>query len=277
MMKSIQKVYIPGDGPISEEDLWAWYCNITKELDLGLLEGEELACFQEYYREAGLIRWWRRPFFRHHFCRTFAKSVAFLSAYLHEGAILDLGCGCGTQSIYMAIKGARVVALDLDQTALEVFMKRKKHYEQVVGRNLDITIHCADSFEFDYASVTPLVGLHSMFAFNMMQPSSRLVNTILPHLTRRACITVLDGNSKSWMLRLLPWRRRDVWSPEIFRGELVKRGFSVSAHEGGVAIPPLIWRGIPYYWGALLDRWLSNNWFFPLSHLILAERKMSQA
>jgi SAM-dependent methyltransferase len=265
-------IHLPTLRDSTEADLWAWYQNSEIELRLGVLNGKHADDFRAYYEEAGLLRWWRRPFFRFHYSRTFARSAAFLLEKAGDGSILDLGCGCGTQSLYLALKGAQVVALDLNEAALGVLQQRKTFYEQLAGRRLDIVAHCADALAFDYGSIALIAGVHSMFAFNMMQPSSKLVDQILFHLVPRARIAILDGNNCSWTPRLLPWRKRAVWSPDEFPRELTQRGFCVVAHEGGAALPPVFWRLLPYRSGAALDRMLSHGWLFPISHLILAER-----
>jgi SAM-dependent methyltransferase len=233
---------------------------------------KEADCFRDYYKEAGLLRWWRRPFFRFHFCRTFTKSASFILDNGGKGTILDLGCGCGTQSIYLALKGARVIAIDLDKVALSALCQRKAFYEKLTGRKLDIEVHCEDVFKFDYASISPVAGIHSMFAFNLMQPSSGLIDRVMQHISTQARVAILDVNNRSWMARLLPWRRRAVWTPNEFRCELEQREYRVLTHEGGVVVPPLVWRVLPYQGLARVDRMLAGNWFWPISHLILGER-----
>jgi SAM-dependent methyltransferase len=265
------KPYIPASSSVSENDVWAWYGNIDLELKSGILPARFANYLGAYYREAGLLRWHKRPFFRFHFSRSFANSAVFLLDRADHGTIVDLGCGCGMQSLYLALRGARVIALDLDQLALNILERRKEFYEEHSGKRLDVAIHHANALEFDYSSVCPIAGLHSLFAFNMMQPSSALVDRIVPCLSDGARWAIQDGNNRSWMARYLPWRRRDVWSPLEFCGQLAERGFKTVSHHGGVVLPPLVWRCLPYRVCTALDRALAGNWFFPISHHILAE------
>jgi SAM-dependent methyltransferase len=258
---------------VSEETIWKWYLNLPEELRLSFLSPEDKKYVASYYREVGLLKVWRKSFFHHHFSRTFFQATQFLLEGDPRPRILDLGCGTGTQSLLFALTGADVFGLDLDEKALAILEKRKAFYEKESGRSLSLQVFKANSLEFDYRRIAPINGVYSMFAFNLMQPSSELINRLLVHLAPHARIAILDGNNLSWMARLLPWRKRAVWSPPQLRNEFAQRGLRVVAHEGGVVLPPLFWPFLPYPSGAALDRTLARGWLFPISHQILAEKK----
>jgi hypothetical protein len=106
----------------------------------------------------------------------------------------------------------------------------------------------------------------------MMQPSAKLVDALLPHLAVGARWAVLDGNNLSVWTRLLPTRRRRVWSPRDMARELSARGFRVVSQQGGVALPPLVWALVPYWAARLLDKLLCRSIFWPISCQTLAVR-----
>jgi hypothetical protein len=264
---------IPESESNPDIDTWGWYCNVLKELEAGFLTPEEKLCLVRYYQDAGLLSNSRWRYFRQHFSRTFDKAVRFLSARKTDGVTLDLGAGCGTQSIYLALVGSRVIALDMDERALTVLRKRKQFYENLIRRPLLITILRTNALEFDYSRIAPIGSVHSMFAFNMMQPSAKLLDTLQPHFGSKARIAVLDGNHGCLFKRMLGRSRRTVWTPSRFRDEIERRGFEVRSHLGGVAIPPLMWQFAPERCIAVVNRILNTTWSFPVSHQILAERK----
>jgi predicted RNA methylase len=96
-------------------EAWPLYQNVQQELKEGFLCDDECRYLAEYYQEVGLLRRWRK---------------AFLMEGRQQPMIVDLGCGTGTQSIYFALKGARVAAIDMDETALVILRKRKEFYER---------------------------------------------------------------------------------------------------------------------------------------------------
>lgn len=262
---------LPAFGEWDPEATWRFYLGISDEIQSGYLDAGERQHMARYYAEAGLLRAYRRPYFRQHFCATFVRAGRFLLDGAPQPHILDLGCGCGTQSLLLALAGARVTALDRDPLALRILEKRRGYYEGLVGRSLDIRLHVADALTFPYGDLAPLTGVYSMFALNMMQPTSRLIAALISGLAPGGRLAVLDGNNCGWLPRFYPPRRRHVWSPTEFRRELEALGFRIHEHVGGVALPPACW--VSGDWGPIraLDARLCRNWFFPISHQILAE------
>lgn len=265
--------FIPSRDNLGRVGLWRWYLNLFQELEGEHFSREEAEVFRKYYREAGLFTASKRAFFLRHFCRSFKLAAEHLFRGLKRPRILDLGCGLGTQSLALALMGAEVIALDRDPLSLHLLKKRAAFYEKIIGRTLAIEVIEADATILDYAQIAPIHGLYSMFAFNMIQPSKRLLGQLLPHFAQDARIAIIDGNNRCWLPRIYPPRRRKVWSPEQFEKALTQHGFRIVRHEGGVSLPPLLWAFLPDKIATRVDAALNSGWFFPISHHILAERK----
>jgi len=268
----MDRISIPDTNTMSRETMWRWYANIEAELGGDLLSTAEKKYMAEYYHEAGLLRWWRRPFFRRHFADSFREALDYLLGANAPGTIVDLGCGTGTQALLLAIGGAKVVGLDMDTMALGIFRKRKVFYEGLLGKPLDIEIIDRNVFDLDFSRFKPIRGIYSMFAFNMMQPSGRLLDQLSEQMVSGGRFVVIDGNSKSLLTRIWPGCRRNVWSPAEFAAELEARGIEIENHVGGVAFPPQLWRFLPYDMLAWLDRAICGNMFFPVSHQVFGEK-----
>lgn len=58
--------------------------------------------------------------------------------------VLDAGCGFGSESFLFASLGARVVAVDRSPQQVAIARKRQRHFEQSLGRPLEIEFVCAD-------------------------------------------------------------------------------------------------------------------------------------
>ena len=270
---SVETLVIPHLGDYRPEAVQRWFGNVALELEAGLHSVNERAQFESYYSEAGLLRAWRRPFFRRHYAETLAEATGFLFGGTKMPTILDLGCGTGTQSLLFALHGAKVVAADMDPVALRVFRHRLNLYQELSGRTLPVTIIEGNTFNLNYKAHGPFDGVYSLFAFNMMQPSAKLVNILLPHLAVGARWAVLDGNNGGVWPRLIPSRRRHVWSPGVMRSELEKRGFSIQSQRGGIALPPAFWAVLPYRLARVLDRRMCASLFWPISCQTLAVLK----
>jgi len=259
--------------PLTKEYVWQWYENIPKELNLDFLTDKEEDEVTTYYEEAGLLKPGRRPYFQVHFSNTFTKAAAFLLAGKDTPTIIDIGSGYGTQAIFLALMGARVISVDLDPLALSIQRKRIAFYEKIIQKKLNIDIIEGDSLALDYGSLGPFDGLYSMFAFNMIQPSIDLLEKILPSMGERSRFVIQDGNSSSAVKWIIPSRKRDVLSPRELSDILVNRQFEISDHKGCVVFPPLFWLILPYGLLEIIDSPFRTNWLFPISHQILAVKQ----
>lgn len=83
---------------------------------------------------------------------------AFEFVQSHPGAqVLEMGCGLGTESLWLAMHGANVVAVDVIGSLIRAARRRKEILEELLGRPL----HC----KFRQASV---MDLHEQEAYDMI-------------------------------------------------------------------------------------------------------------
>ena len=215
------------------------------------------------------MRAWRRPFFKHHFSDRLSIATNFLFGHSRKPKILDLGCGVGTQSLFYAALGAEVISIDMDTKSLDILRKRRDIYQQACGRQLNISLYNANALEFDYQTISPLDGIFSMFAFNMMQPSSALIPKLAASLKSRGRLVIMDGNRSCWINRF--FRRRQVLSPVQLVSSLEKAGIKIIQHEGCYAVPPFLWAFTPTFLIKQVDRFLTKTWFFSVTHQVFGE------
>jgi len=269
------ELYIPfPDEPICNRRVSRWYKNISVELKARFLTQDQCKYLANYYKKAGLLRNWRRPYFYQHFATPFTKAIQHLSINKLPCLILDLGCGMGTQSLFFALLGAEVIGLDADPKALSILEKRKVFYEKISCKELKIKIVYDDALSFNYKSIQPITCVFSMFAFNMMQPSSRLIELFSEVCTFDSRLAIQDVNFASWKGRLVKSRRKSkAICPEELLAELAWHNWEVIDQEGGVSIPPIFWKILPNKVLRAIDDKLSSALFFPVSYLTLAKRK----
>jgi SAM-dependent methyltransferase len=265
-MESDSKLYCPNpEERPTTASVSRFFENIRAELDL--LPSASAQLLLTYYTEAGLLgRPFKRGFFQHHFVENVAKATRRIFDSSKTPRILDLGCGMGTQSMFFAMCGATVLGVDMDGDALQVAQQRMALYEKSSGRRLNLRFIEADAFQFDFAAAGPVDVIYSLFAFNMIQPTTLLLDRLLPALRPGGLLIVQDGNRKMWFNRI--FRRRPVLSAAELAKQLEKRGLQMEAVSGLYALPPFLWR-IPSF-AEPIDRTLRARELFAGSFLHVA-------
>lgn len=262
-------LFLPRAGSsLSVADVRRWYENIAIEIADPDLPVQVRARLQGYYRRAGLLRASKRRFFHHHYARTLA--LACTAMFQGRGGplrVLDLGSGLGTQSLLFALLGGRVMSVDVRPEAVSTLRARQGLYERAAGRPLALSINEANALEFDYA-VAQFDGVYSLFAFNLIQPSSRLLDALCRGLASEAVLVIQDGNREMWLNRL--FRRRPVLSTAALHAELRARGFSGIRCNAGYALPPVGWWLLPHAVAKAIDAWLARYPILVGSYLHIA-------
>jgi len=264
-------IYIPEDVPMSFEDISLWYENIAIELQNLKLNSNHYKKIKNYYKKAGLLNnALKHKFFHHHFSSPLSIVINELFGNSSKNfRIFDLGCGFGTQSLLFALLGAEVIALDLDKESLKILQIRKSYYENIINKPLLIHIHNVNAFEFNYELHAPYDAVYSLFAFNLIQPSSKLLDLITPKLKNNAVLAVQDGNKRMWFNRL--FRPRSVLSKKELYKELIKRGFHDIKSIGGYAVPPQFCQFLPDRLLRRVDSFLTKFEIFSASYLYIAK------
>jgi len=66
-----------------------------------------------------------------------------------NAAILDAGCGLGTESIYFASLGMNVLSIDLNRSFINLAKKRKDYYEKKLNKDLAINFCATNIFDIE--------------------------------------------------------------------------------------------------------------------------------
>lgn len=213
-----------------------------------------------------------RAFFLYHFSPIIEKAVRTIFERRPAPRILELGCGSGTMSLLFALLGAEVIGVDLDPAVVRACRKRQIFYESYAGK-LRLRFEAADAFEFPYRSAAPLDVVYSLFAFNMMQPTPRLLDLIRPALGPGGLLFISDGNNASIYNRL--FRSRLSLTPQGMQSALVERGFAPLETTYQCVLPAWLCRSAPLFRvGQTCERTLSSLGLMPrlgVSYNIVAQ------
>ncbi|MFT5171254.1 MAG: 2-polyprenyl-3-methyl-5-hydroxy-6-metoxy-1,4-benzoquinol methylase [Candidatus Marinamargulisbacteria bacterium] len=253
-----------------------WYEKVRSDCHVSFLSEEDQAYVVSKNRNASesiLINPAKSAYFKHAFVMPFWEMAKFFFKDTKRPHLLDLGAGVGTQSLFFAMCGASVTAIDMDKRALEILEKRRKHYESELGKTLDITCVCANTVTFDYSTVPRFDGVYSLFAFNLMKPVDQLLQKLTSHLAPLGKVAILDGNVSSLMNQLMPSRKREALSPSELGTSLQDLDLRIVDQKGQMVLPSVFWKETLTWPMKVVNATLRlGNWKFPYSHLLLAEK-----
>ena len=162
-----------------------------------------------YYRDAGLVSPWTRPYFYDLYSTFLAGIQSLFITHPSPICVIDLGCGVGTTGIFCALNSIPYHGFDICRSSLGIAGKRSSELGKVVNglaSYLSPTFSCLDCTNLD--AIAQVVDFSdalvvSQFAFNMMDPlTSHLLERILSYGVRG--VVLLDGNPDYCLSSLLP-------------------------------------------------------------------------
>jgi 2-polyprenyl-3-methyl-5-hydroxy-6-metoxy-1,4-benzoquinol methylase len=177
-----------------------------------VLAHEHQAVFDYYYRS------YKRhfgPYLRHWYARQTAELTALIRARQHA-SVLEVGCGCGTESLWAALNGARVTAIDISRDLLAVAQQRQAWMEQCTGRTIDCRFLDRSIVETD--DLAPFDIVYMEQAFHHLEPRAEVVRRTARLVAPGGRLIIAEANG---------------WNPLIQLRLLAMRGTkTIITHEG---------------------------------------------
>ncbi len=132
----------------------------------------------------------------------------FLLDSLKPGIILDIGCGTGEQSLFLAEKGYQVLGMDISQEMIRIAGDRIK--EAGLKDKVSLIIASAEALPFRDKSVNGLISIFGVFSH--VPRASQALQEIHRVLKKgsRAVITVVNRWNLTWWVKTL-LRGRVKW------------------------------------------------------------------
>lgn len=190
--------------------------NISEFLDLWLrgdfLAPREQAILDRYY--ASYKRHFG-PYLRHHYARQTKELVGLIGEIGHP-EVLEVGCGCGTESLWAAMKGARVTGMDILPDMLDVARARlaylRKHHDEA----LTCEFINGNLLDLDGRERFDVIFLEN--SFHHLEPRLKVIDKLADLVRPGGRIVFAEGNG---------------WSP-LLQAKMIKlRGFkTIIEHQG---------------------------------------------
>ncbi len=158
--------------------------------------------FDRYYKT---YRHRFSPYVRRHY----ANQTAEVQALIRRGSrVLEVGCGCGTESLWFAMNGASVVGIDVNGRRIPVARERAKHVREVLGVEVDVCFTQESLFEFEDAAGFDVIWMEQ--AFHHIEPRGEVPSVLSKLLRPRGHVAISEANGWNPMLQLALLRQRGV-------------------------------------------------------------------
>ena len=122
--------------------------------------------------------------------------------------ILEIGSGCGTEAIFFALLGAKVVGIDIRKGRLECATKRVKILEDKFNIKLDISFYYQSVIDYNKSNKFDIIWMEQ--AFHHIEPRNDLYKKINE---------ILNNNGKVFLSEANPLH------PSVSLSLFLKRGF----------------------------------------------------
>ncbi len=142
---------------------------------------------------------------RHHYSGQ-SDEICRLIDSKSEPVLLEIGGGCGTEALWFALRGARVVAIDVNAERLSVAQARQKIVEHGIGRKLDLEFRYASLFDLPPDPSFDLIWMEQ--AFHHVEPRARVYKVIAALLKDGGRVVISEANGWNPLLQLVLLRRR---------------------------------------------------------------------
>jgi 2-polyprenyl-3-methyl-5-hydroxy-6-metoxy-1,4-benzoquinol methylase len=134
------------------------------------------------------------------------QEVLDLIAARPGARVLEIGCGTGTESLWMAMQGASVHAVELTVERFKVANARKAIIERQSGRTLDCEFINMSMLDLATESAYDIVWMEQ--AFHHLEPRDVVVRKIIDLLKPGGHVVISEANGLNPLLQLQLFRQR---------------------------------------------------------------------
>jgi len=142
---------------------------------------------------------------RHHFAEQ-TRQISDQIRAAGSPRLLEVGTGCGTEALWFAYLGARVVTVDLNKERVRVARARKQWLEENLGLKLDIEFVEMSIFDYDPAEQFDLLWMEQ--TYHHVEPRARFAPKLLSLLRSGGRCHISEVNAWNPLLQLQLIRRR---------------------------------------------------------------------
>jgi len=185
------------------------------------LTGTDRQVFDRYYAS---YRPRFSPYMQHHYAEQTREITAAIRAPARP-RLLEVGAGCGTESLWFSLLGADVTAIDLAGDRLAVARARKDWLQRHLVRDLSAEFLEVSLFDFEPPRAFNLIWMEQ--TFHHLEPRELVYGKLFELLAPNGTLIISESNAWNLPLQLQLFLRRGLKTKTFFmdtRGRLFEYG-----------------------------------------------------
>lgn len=179
----------------------------------GVLPEADQAVFRKYY---GNYLKSFSEYTRHHLS-TQVRDISDQIRAADAPKLLEIGTGCGTEALWFAYLGARVVTVDMSADRVSVARSRKQWLEQNMGLKLDVEFVEKSIFDFETEDKFDLIWME--MTYHHVEPRAAFGPRLLSLLRPGGRCHIVEVNAWNPLLQLQFLRERGLKTITFFEDE----------------------------------------------------------
>jgi 2-polyprenyl-3-methyl-5-hydroxy-6-metoxy-1,4-benzoquinol methylase len=183
-------------------------------LSIRMLPDSEQQTFEHYYRS------YKRhfgPYVRHWYARQTEELTQFIRD-LGRPRLLEVGCGCGTESLWAALQGAEVTGIDIYDDLLAVARARLDVMERAIDQKLSCTFVRRSVNDLDETESFDLIWMEQVF--HHLEPRAKVVATLSRLVAPGGHIILSEANGWNPLLQAAAFKLRGTNTIIHYQGHL---------------------------------------------------------
>lgn len=114
--------------------------------------------------------------------------------------VLEIGCGCGTESLWLGLQGASVVGIDLDRDRLEVARARLAHTKRDLGLRVQVEYEQMSVFQATRYGTFDVVWMEQ--TFHHIEPRMEFLRLLKSLVKPGGSFVISEANALNPLLQL---------------------------------------------------------------------------
>lgn len=145
------------------------------------------------------------------------KEVSQIVRKRKGACVLEVGCGCGTESLWFGLLGASVIGTDIRKDRLEVAEERLNFMRNNYPFRMDVQFNLSNFFEMDDVPMFDIIWMEQ--AFHHIEPRENLPYKLNKILKPGGYIVISEANGWNLLLQALLIYRRGFSTVKLFLDE----------------------------------------------------------